>query len=76
MFVITVFGWENRAATRLLIGCEAMAERTRIAADNIKPGFTTRVNWMDVPPTRSEEETERANRLTRSLAPQIFGGQP
>ena len=70
MWIITVYGWESRAATRLVIGCEPIAETTQLCA--IALGYKTVRTWGEVAPDRSDEETARAARLMEALAPLVF----
>lgn len=71
MYVVTVYGYEDRAATRIQVGCESMARATQWAAQEVL-GYTA-IAKVDAEPDRSEEEIARAHRLTAELAPHIFG---
>jgi len=71
MWVITVYGFECRAGTRITIGCEDMAECVSVAAEIL--GYTTRVTYKDRPICRTPDEEARADRLVELVAPMIFG---
>lgn len=70
MYVITVYGFENRAATRIQVGCQSVALITAAAAQELYPMVRIdRADSID----RSSSEEARAERLKDQLAPLIFG---
>lgn len=69
MYIITVYGWENRAATRIQIGCEAMALNARAFVGAL--GYKTKLD-VGPEPDRSDAEQERAKRLMDKVGPTLF----
>lgn len=66
MYIITVYGWEDRAATRIQIGCQEMAMQTKSVITRL--GYNTDMT-VGPKPDRSDAEVERAKRLMDRVGP-------
>lgn len=69
MFIITVYGWEERTATRIQIGCEEPAKLTSAYINAL--GYHNTVVEGDEP-NRSDAEVERAKRLMERVGPALY----
>lgn len=71
MYIITVYGWEDRAATRLVVGCLGMAER--VEAMMLARGYILKIVKATEAPDRSQEEVARGERMVTMLATALGG---